>query len=212
MRVLRPKLNNNFSRNDYDSIRDAQFKTSFNLSQLTNTTTTQTIRVGDFPLAANKLLDYNEYKVTQVQWVIIPKYVNTSTFGSFSDDPYLLFRNKVHVLSSGAALTYGDARRTPGFIKIPISKTSRTVINTVPYYEEETTSTAGTLVSKPLRKLGWIHNPDTSAYNPANHPILCPMEMIGPLLNSSFDCGYKIEVYATVLFRGYRDPDVVPDS
>lgn len=211
-RMINPVLNTRMARNDYDSIRVCFRKTNFSLTNISETNYRLDFKIGESPLALSKLTDYDEYKITNVQWVFEPRYVTSQNFGgvAYGSLPFVLVKNRAHNTIPLGSSTYDDARRSPGWRWIPIRKLTPTVINSTPFYEPEEISDAGTNITTVLKKLNWIHNPDT-VYNPANHPSVCPIDIIGPQLAAVDAVNWTVSCYATIIFRGFRSTLITPD-
>lgn len=211
-RRLNPMLNTRMLRNDYDSVRVVFRKTNFSLTNIGESNTRLDFKIGESPLALTKLLDYDEYKITNVQWVFEPRYVTTQNFGgvAYGSLPFLLVNNRAHNTIPIGSSSYDDARRSPGWRWIPIRKLTPTVLNSTPFYEPDEISDTGTNINTVLKKLNWIHNPDT-VYNPSNHPSVCPIDVIGPQLAAIDSVDWTISVYATIYYRGLRSTLITPD-
>lgn len=210
-------LNTNFSRNDYDSVRDVYYHSTNVYAETAGPGQfRRSIKLGNFPLVLQKFLDYNEYKITSVQYVLEPTFGQSQLDACEGVDPtdnqgpyVYVWMNKSNV-SPISSPTQRVLAVTPGMRKISVTSRRRFVWNAMPFYEIDRDTEQGVGLGKYMKRMGWIENKDTASYNAANHPEVCPTTLFVPqLAGSSPDLNWKITTYATFLFRGYR---VLPED
>lgn len=215
-RAIRRPLNLNFKRNDYDSCRDL-FQTNVLQPSVTGEVfNNYNFIVSDSAIAASKLFDYDEYRCDNIQLVLESNKAPMGNDANISTDDaedslYGFIIPRVHTPSITAA-TYEDFLRTPGVIKFHLLSRKKIVVNLSPTYapvgEHIFSNQAGTAhdIRRPLKKMGWIHNPQTAGpivatnyFNYGNCFIYLPKLAAG-----SYIPRWNVRIYATAKFRGNR--------
>lgn len=209
-RFLAP-FNSNFNRNDYDSCRDFAREIIYVPSTLSFSQTSFSFRIGEVPVALDKMFDYSEYKITNVQLIITPLVMNDgqTNLNCAQDPPYMYIIPR-HDGVTPPTYNYGNIQKSPGCIKIHLNKKIPTVVNLVDFVpvQDDIEQTTGFVlpVKRVMKRLGWIDNPQTAGpYNPSLHPEYGRVIIWSPqLTGASFQPRYRIQHCATVLFRGYK--------
>lgn len=214
-RIVNKKLNNNLTRNDYDSTRELVNKGVL----LASTTAIQTggsnFAVYDMPLASSKMFDYDEYKVANIQLVMtplnLPSGSNDLELSASTGEPYIYIVPRIHSEAWTSTPSIATLKSTPGVMRFHMLSKKPMVINLMPTVELEQTviaSSAGTTydIATPFKKLGWLHQPqDSGPVVDSNYPNLGSIRYYIPqIATGSFQPKWKIEYYATVYLRGNR--------
>lgn len=208
------KLDLNFARNDYDSTREIKSVGSQVASNAASFVTQHYCYVGDFPLALSKLFDYDEYKVTKLQMVIQPQFLHkgsTQVEAATNYDPFFYVVPRIHVEAWTGTPSIDEVRNTPGVIKVPFNIQKPVVINLAVWAEQTDTivrdlTGASLTIRRPMTKLNWMHNPQTSGpFVSANYASLGNVNIYwSQLAAGSYLPRFEIKYVATFLFRGNR--------
>lgn len=213
-RISRRKLNTNMTRNDYDSSRDRVLSGYVTGSVLTPAWRQFDFRVPDLQYAVTKILDYDHYKVANIQCVITAKWQDNQEIMRMLDDgdPYLYVIPRIHPDSITSTPNLQLLKTTPGVMRFSLRRTKPIVINLlalVPRKQEYVADQSGGVynVEQPFFKPGWIHNPDTGSVNPGSHPKFGHIAMYIPRLESTTVAipNFTVEYYCTTYFRGNRN-------
>lgn len=207
-------MNTNFSRNDYDSVREVSIKNVMFPTSSAPALQSFNFSVADLDLAGTKIMDYQEYRYVDVSLVLTPINISNGAQKLEMNDnstPYLYYakRYEPEPPTSTDLRLWKD---TPGVQKVSLLGKKPIVIPLAvcaPYEDEIIASNAGTaytIVQKP-KKVGWIHNPQVGLpIVPANYPNFGNVTFLLPQLAAgSFQPKWRVEYYVTTLLRGNRN-------
>lgn len=210
---VKKRLNANMTRNDYDSTRERVFVGYVTASTTAPVWSPFNFRVTDMSLALAKYLDFEHYKISNIQMVITPKWGdNTESLRMYGEgDQYLYVLPRVHPDTIASTPTIQLVKTTPGVLRFSLRRNKPIVINLgayLPRKQEYVGDTTGTVynVEQPFFFPGWLHNPDLTTSDPSKHPKFGNCYIYCPQLESSTSArpNYTVEFYATCLLRGNR--------
>lgn len=204
-------LNTNMSRNDFDSVRDiSRNSETFLFDDTGPAVYRRTSKLEDFALAISKSADYNQYKMTNVQVVLTPKFPlgiyqghkGVQGDGEMYGAIYPRSRND----NPAAVPLWQTVKKTPGVRLFKLDSTRRIILNLVPFITEVITTEQGITIDK-QRNLGWS---DVIQGIPDNLE-LCPYSVFIPQAAiGSNKVEWRLDTYATFIFRGNKD--LIDDS
>lgn len=210
-KFLKP-FNSNFARNNFDSCRD--FALNWQVLAPSAASAAQfelNFKIGNIPIALDKLGDYSEYKITNIQLVITPLKFGSGveTLTMFQEPAYMYIIPR-HDTGAVSTLTFEEIHKSPGVIKVHLLKRRNTIINLQDYcpklqrYIQTNNDTV--TVPRDYQKLGWIENPTQAgeAYNPNSHPEYGRCVAWFPQINAGYQPTFRVQYCATILYRGYR--------
>lgn len=213
------RLNTNFTRNDYDSTREVMSKNVMFPSSVSRAIQSFNISVLDLPIAASKLLDYDEYKYANIQMVLTPlNLANGAKELTMNDNstPYLYYVKRIHPESNITDTTLETWKNTPGVQRVALLGRRPIVINfavQAPMEDEIIANAAGAAftIQRPMRRVGWMHNPQTVApLVAANYPNFAAIDFCLPQLAiGTFQPKWRVEYYVTMYFKGNRTHQLV---
>lgn len=210
------KLNTNVSINDFAKIRAVTNLGSVILTEGSPLSNNDRFAVSLSSWAtqwARKIDAYEQFKITNVQFVINPRSVVTGASRievAGGEIPYLCIREVNTVGPKLLIVTADEIRSTPGYRFIPLQKKRRTVINVTPsLYQVDTyvnhlslNTTYGHNKSMP-----WM-NIDTQS----KELQLGGIEIYRPKLNigQGNQLAWDVSVYCTILLRGNKEELIEP--
>lgn len=215
---MRNKLNTNMSRNDYDSIRvvrDVPAASRPRLSAAGVYYVNELISIDDFPFAASKGADYQQYKMTNVQVVLTPRFSkgafdNHKGLAAANADFYGAIWPRSHNDVPVGTPTWNTIKQTPGVRLFKLDSGKRVVLNLAPYVDLETPSNQGRTLGRRI-PLGWS---DYLQGGLTPNFKLCPWGVYIPQAAPQGDgapvIDWNMEIYATFIFRG--NTDYIPDA
>lgn len=168
----------------------------------------------DMPLAASKMFDYDDYKISNIQLVITPLRISNGAEKlevADSGEPYFYVLPRIHPENWTTTYTLQNIKSTPGVMRFSLLRRTPIVINLKPIVPVENTlatsaSGATQTVESPFKYLGWVHNPqEQGPIQISNYPNYGHCGVWMPqLVAGSFIPRFKFEYYATCTFRGNR--------
>lgn len=213
-KVIGRRLDTRMTRNEYDSTRELVRSGTILPNALTVVGTSANFQIGDMPIALSKLFDYDEYKVTKIQMVLTPMVQSTGATDlnvNNEGDPYLYIVPRVHSNVISGTPSIQTVKTSPGVMRFHYLRKKPIVVNLAPFaqVEEDLITGTGAAVQQeiPLKKLGWIHNPqDAAPYNTGLHVNYGNVYFYLPrIVAGSFIPRWRVEYYATAIFRGNRN-------
>lgn len=207
-------LNTKMLRNDYDSTREIKdkgvvFARSTGVSLASSNTA-----IGDYPLAASKMFDYDEYQLKNIQLVLTPLHISNGAEKlelADAGEPYIYVVPKIHPEAWTSTPSLNTLKSTPGVMRFHMLRTKPIVVNlssALPRVDEIKGSTTGAsyTIEQPGKYYGWIHQPQTEGpIVDANYPNFGNVQLYIPQIQvSSFQPKWRVDYYATVLLRGNR--------
>lgn len=210
------RLNTNLMRNQYDSTREIVFSQRIMASSTGTTFQPINFRVTDFALANAKLPDYDEYKMSNIQYVFTP--INLANGAkelqmNSNFDPYIYIYVQRTPGTPAATPTLQNIKDTPGVQRYSMLRRKPIVIN-VPFSalrDRALLSGTGETqidVESTMQKISWIRNPTPpgGTVNPSDFPEFGNLRVFIPTITSAsqFVPAWRVEIYATVLLRGNR--------
>jgi len=210
------RLNQNFSRNDYKTIRVMQNLGEIGVGEGIQATNTQrfsaSVETAQGAGWGVEIAKYSEFKVSSLQFVIAPRTVRSSSQNirvATNNIPKLAIRT---VLPGEPLVPLTDVtklRQTPGYRYVSLTKTTRTVINQpLTYSHIDTIHNAGSnIIFTKVKTLPWIGlDFNTAGYKFANLEVVRPT--IDTLQGASIF--WDVHVYFTLSMRGNIDELVDP--
>ena len=207
-------LNTNFSRNDYDSIREVASKGVMFPTSLARAVQNFNTSIADLDFAQTKIMDYQEYRYVDLCMVLTPINIAAGAQKLEMNDnstPYLYYAKRFEQ-DAPTVTDLETWKNTPGVQRVPLLGTKPIIIPLAvqaPVEDEiiaSSTGSAFTVVRQP-RKIGWLENPQTSLpIVAANYPNFGNVTVCLPQLAlGSFQPKWRVEYYVTMLFRGNRN-------
>lgn len=218
--VKRPnrRLNVNFSRNDYLTQRRASSSGSFQVIanySLTGNTFAAPLTPAGLGINTTTFPGqyFDEFKIVGLQWVITPTFSIKDSDVHFdaAEGRSLLVRCTDGAFTPSVP-NHTDlhfANQTPGYTKIPVLKTSRTVINdTIRFFEDmEIKQNNGSIKVTKRIPNQWIKMDSTT-----DDTVLSRLEVVRPeiTLGTTADLSYDVRCYATCKLRGLKNDTIAP--
>ncbi len=208
-------LGNNFTRNDYRSIRCVvpfvQFSSSS--TQVSGATTNYKLKVNNIdPQWADTIDLYSEYYVKDVQWVIQPRVMalnNSEVTVAATEIPYLAITGTNATDVMPAVTDVNDLRQTPGYRYVPLMSKKRIVHNTKPnliVVSEFFKSDSEKVEANRYLPMKWLPlEPRAMDINLTGIAVTTPK--LGP---GSKELFFDVNCYATLCLRGQKDSLVPP--
>lgn len=205
------RLNTNFSRNDFDSVRGYFQNVPFEQASTGDLLKTYFTRLDEYVLAVAKKDDYTEYKITNVQAVLEPLFSSKI----FDDHPgnrdagmQMAVYPRTNIQTPSSTPTWDTVKRTPGVKIISMEKRGRTVLNLKPIVHQIITTEQGVNVVRPMN-FGWTDIMDGVSLN----VDCCLMAVFVPRANAALTQAprWHVAYYATIVFRGNKaliDPEL----
>lgn len=213
-------LNTNITRNDYRSLRVLANVGSIEVGQDTALVINNfrfPVSLATFKPQWDREFDaYDEYKLSNIQFVLRPRTVKDSTNGDRSivtsgEIPYLACRSVNPNNTLDTMLGVAEINATPGFRFIKMSKKTRTIFNVAPAILINSTladEQGGTISVQRHRPMPWMER------NAALQEQLqvAAIEIRKPLFESGSGQLWKFDVmvYATVHLRGNKAEGIEP--
>lgn len=211
--ATRRKLNTNFARNDYRTLRCvAEFPGQVVVNQQADTENTVNFAISPtlFPQFETNKGRFSEFKLTNVQFVIEPRSVLTGGQAirvKHNEIPYLATRFIASADDAPTLVDMGDIRRTPGYTFVPLGKKSRTIVNVRPTMVERTT------IEQPGQDLKLYHSRSVPYMSTDSTALQGTFAVTHPSLDeqNGDELRYDVRCYATLHLRGNLE-DIVPVS
>jgi len=216
----RARLNLNFKRNDFDSYRARHTMDALIAGDDTAHWVKKTFNLTHFPLVNSVINNYDYYKITNIQYRIIPLNGNwarlASSFGiaSTEDMEKMVIFNRAHLNTQyplTTVPTQDQLLQSVQGMKYSLRRSRPIVVNSAAYSDnirsiiDVNGATVNTHESP--KPLGWIENLGALGAEPlsTNYPNVGGIQIYLPKLATGNTLNFNVEVYATILFRGNRN-------
>jgi len=216
----RARLNLNFKRNDFDSFRARHSMDAVFATDNTAHWVKKTFNLTHFPLVNNVINNYDYYKITDIQYRIIPlngnwaRLASSFAIAATEDMEKMVVFNRPHLNVQNpvdTVPTQDQLLQSVQGMKYSLRRSRPIIVNSAAYSDNirQVIDVNGTTVNthESPKPLGWIENLGVKGDDPlsTNYPNMGGIQIYLPKLATGNTLGYNVEVYATILFRGNRN-------